>query len=74
MTLWVLLVWLVVGLITGFITRQIFTRKSVFGIIGDGVLGAVGGIVGGYLAVSTVIGSSLGGLSWRLLPQCCVQC
>ena len=62
MALWVLFVWLVVGLITGFITRQVFKRKSGFGMIGDGILGAVGGIIGGYLVALTIIGSSLGGL------------
>ncbi len=62
MALWVLLVWLVVGLIIGFVTRQIFKRKSGFGMVGDGILGAAGGVIGGYLVALTAIGSTLGGL------------
>jgi len=62
MALWVLLVWLVVGLLTGFITRQVFKRKSGFGLIGDGILGAAGGVIGGYLVALIIKGSSLGGL------------
>jgi uncharacterized membrane protein YeaQ/YmgE (transglycosylase-associated protein family) len=62
MALWVFFIWLVAGFITGCITRQIFKRKSGFGMIGDGILGAVGGITGGYLVALTVIGSTLGGL------------
>jgi len=62
MALWVLFIWLVVGLITGFVTRQVFKRKSGFGMIGDGILGALGGVTGGYLVALTVIGSTLGGL------------
>ena len=67
MALWVFLVWLVVGLITGFVTRQLFKRKSGFGMIGDGILGAAGGIVGGYLVALTVVGSPLGGLVLTIL-------
>ncbi|MEE9446276.1 MAG: hypothetical protein V3V19_11495 [Cocleimonas sp.] len=62
MALWVLLVWLVVGLITGFITRQVFKRKSGFGLIGDGILGAAGGVIGGYLVALIIKDNSLGGL------------
>ncbi len=62
MALWVLLVWLVVGIITGFITRKIANRVSAFGMIGDGILGGAGGVIGGYLVALTSVGSSLGGL------------
>ncbi len=62
MALWVLLVWLVVGLITGFVTRQVFKRKSGFGMIGDGILGAAGGVIGGYLVALIIKDNSLGGL------------
>lgn len=62
MALWVLLVWLVVGIITGFLTRKISKRMSAFGMIGDGILGGAGGVIGGYLVALTAIGSTLGGL------------
>jgi len=62
MALWVLLVWLVVGIITGFITRKFANRVSAFGMIGDGILGGAGGVIGGYLVALTAIGSTLGGL------------
>lgn len=53
---------MVVGLLTGFITRQVFKRKSGFGLIGDGILGAAGGVIGGYLVALIIKDSSLGGL------------
>ncbi len=62
MALWVLLIWLVVGVITGFLTRKISKRVSAFGMIGDGILGGAGGVIGGYLVALTAIGSTLGGL------------
>jgi len=62
MALWVLLVWLVVGVTTGFITRIISKRVSGFGMIGDGILGGAGGVIGGYLVALTAVGSTLGGL------------
>lgn len=62
MALWVLLVWLVVGVITGFITRKFANRVSAFGMIGDGILGGAGGVIGGYLVALTTVGSTLGGL------------
>jgi len=62
MALWVLLVWLVVGLIIGVITRAIFKRKSSFGYIGDAILGGAGGVVGGYLMALSTVGSTLEGL------------
>ena len=57
MALWVLLIWLVVGVITGFVTRKISKRVSAFGMIGDGILGGAGGVIGGYLVALTVRGN-----------------
>ncbi len=62
MVLWVLLVWLVVGIITGFITRKVANRVSAFGVIGDGIIGGAGGALGGYLVASSMEGSTLSGL------------
>jgi len=62
MALWVLLVWLAVGIFTGILTRIISKRVSSFGMIGDAILGGAGGVVGGYLVALTAIGSTLGGL------------
>ncbi len=62
MAVWVLIVWLVVGVIAGFLTRKISKRVSAFGMIGDGILGGAGGVIGGYLVALTAIGSTLGGL------------
>ncbi len=62
MAFWVLLVWLVVGIVTGFLTRKISKRMSAFGMIGDGILGGAGGVIGGYLVALTSVGSTLGGL------------
>ncbi len=48
MAYWVLLVWLIVGLVNGMMTRAMFKRKSSFAYIGDATLGGAGGVVGGY--------------------------
>ena len=62
MATWALIVWLIVGLISGLITRKIFARKSSFGNIGDAILGAAGGVLGGYFTALSGIGSTLGAL------------
>ena len=59
MALWVLIVWLVVGIIAGLITRKLFARKSSFGNIGDDILGAAGGVIGGYIVALSGVGSTL---------------
>jgi len=63
MALWVFLVLLVVGVITGLITRKISKRMSGFGAIGDGIIGGAGGILGGYLVALTMEESTLSGLT-----------
>ena len=62
MAIWVLFVWLLIGLVAGLISRKIFNRKSSFGNIGDGILGAAGGILGGYFTALSGLGSTLGDL------------
>ncbi len=62
MALWVLLVWLVVGIIVGVVTRKVFKRKSGFGYIGDAILGGAGGVIGGYMMALAILGSTVGGL------------
>ncbi len=42
-----LLVWIVVGLIAGWLASQVVPSR--FGIIGDTVIGMVGALVGGFL-------------------------
>jgi uncharacterized membrane protein YeaQ/YmgE (transglycosylase-associated protein family) len=44
-----LLAWIVVGLIAGWLASQVM-RGGGYGLIGDVVLGAVGALLGGYLA------------------------
>lgn len=53
-----LLVWIVAGLIAGFIAGQ-FMRGGGYGIVGDVSLGIIGALVGGFLA--SLLG--IGGLS-----------
>ena len=62
MVLWVLLVWLAVGLMIGVMTRAMFKRKSSFGYIGDAILGGAGGVIGGYYMALSTVGSTLEGL------------
>ena len=49
MALWTLLVWLAVGAVAGILARKIMGGTSPFGMIGDVILGIVGGVLGGYI-------------------------
>jgi uncharacterized membrane protein YeaQ/YmgE (transglycosylase-associated protein family) len=49
MALWVLIVWLIVGAVIGFLAKNWIAGSSPFGQAGDIILGAAGGVVGGYL-------------------------
>jgi len=62
MALWVLLVWLGIGAIAGFVARKIMGGTSPFGFIGDIILGIAGGVVGGYLMALAGLGNTAGGL------------
>jgi len=44
----VLFVWLIVGLIAAFVTRKSTGGVPPFGLVGDMIIGAAGGVVGGY--------------------------
>jgi uncharacterized membrane protein YeaQ/YmgE (transglycosylase-associated protein family) len=43
-----LLVWIIVGLVAGFLASQ-FVKGGGYGLIGDLVIGLIGGAVGGFL-------------------------
>lgn len=62
MALWTLLVWLFVGAIAGFLARKMIGGTSPFGLIGDIILGIVGGVLGGYLLALVGMGNTVGGL------------
>ena len=44
-----LIVWLVVGLIAGFVARAVVPGRDSLGVLGTIVLGLVGSLVGGFL-------------------------
>lgn len=46
-----LLAWLVVGLIAGWLASQVM-RGGGYGLIGDIIVGAVGAVIGGFLAAN----------------------
>jgi len=46
-----LLAWIVVGLIAGWLASQVM-RGGGYGLIGDVILGAVGAVIGGFLAAT----------------------
>ena len=43
--------WVVVGLIAGFLASKVM-RDGGYGLIGDIVVGIIGGLIGGYLATN----------------------
>jgi uncharacterized membrane protein YeaQ/YmgE (transglycosylase-associated protein family) len=44
-----LIVWLVIGLIAGFVARAVVPGRDSLGVLGTIVLGLVGSLVGGFL-------------------------
>jgi uncharacterized membrane protein YeaQ/YmgE (transglycosylase-associated protein family) len=46
-----ILSWLVVGLIAGFLAGQV-VKGGGFGLIGDIIVGVVGGLIGGWISVN----------------------
>lgn len=53
-----LLVWIIVGLVAGFLASQ-FVRGSGYGLIGDLVIGLIGAVIGGFVVgffVHTTVG------------------
>lgn len=68
-----IIVWLVIGLIAGFVARAVVPGSDAMGILGTIVLGLVGSLVGGFLGnllvegrldleAAGVIGSILGAI------------
>ncbi len=53
-----LVVWLVVGLIAGFLARAIVPGRDSMGVLGTLVLGLVGSLVGGFLG-NLIFGGNL---------------
>ena len=49
MPVWTLFVWLVFGLVAAVVTRKKVGGTAPFGQVGDYVIGAAAGVVGGYL-------------------------
>jgi uncharacterized membrane protein YeaQ/YmgE (transglycosylase-associated protein family) len=46
-----ILAWIVVGLVAGWLASQVM-RGGGYGLIGDIILGAVGAVIGGFLATT----------------------
>lgn len=63
MALWTLLVWLAVGAVAGILARNIMGGTSPFGMIGDVILGIVGGVLGGYIVALSGVGGTGGIIS-----------
>jgi uncharacterized membrane protein YeaQ/YmgE (transglycosylase-associated protein family) len=54
-----LLVWLIVGLVAGFLASRVVKGGSGYGLVGDLVIGLIGAVVGGFLLgffVQTTVG------------------
>jgi len=68
-----IIVWLVIGLIAGFVARAVVPGSDAMGVVGTIVLGLVGSVVGGFLGnllvegrldleAAGIIGSILGAI------------
>ncbi len=62
MSIWDIIIWLIVGLVAGWIASMIMGRGG-YGIVGDIVVGLVGSFIGGILA-SLIFGSAPNTVSW----------
>jgi uncharacterized membrane protein YeaQ/YmgE (transglycosylase-associated protein family) len=49
MALWTLLVWLGIGALAGMLAGKLMGGTTPFGLVGDIILGIVGGVLGGYI-------------------------
>lgn len=61
MPTWTLFVWMLAGGITAVTARRFLGGTPPFGQVGDVILGAAGGVVGG-MALATTVPGTLGGL------------
>ncbi len=48
MPVWTLIVWMVLGAVSGLLAPKLLGGKSPFGLTGDVLLGVVGAVAGGY--------------------------
>lgn len=71
MPLWTLFVWLIVGAIAAFVTRKSIAGNPPFGAIGDLIIGAAGGVIGGYVLAMFVAATNLG-LILSVIAACVV--
>ena len=70
MPVWVLIVWLVVGIAVGLVARRLFAGQAPGGPLGDLVMGIVGALLGGYgvsLVLPDALKGAVGGLIVSLL-------
>jgi len=66
-----IVVWLLVGLIAGFLANVVM-RSGSYGVVGDIVVGLVGALIGGFLAGLIGLGSSglLGSIIIAFIGAC----
>jgi len=57
-----ILSWIVVGLIAGFLAGQ-FVKGGGFGLLGDIIVGVVGGLLGGWISVNLLHFGSMTGIN-----------
>jgi uncharacterized membrane protein YeaQ/YmgE (transglycosylase-associated protein family) len=60
-----ILSWIIVGLIAGFLAGQVM-RGGGYGLIGDIIIGVLGGLLGGWAASYFFhIGDPMSGINWQ---------
>jgi len=59
MPLWTLVIWLLIGLIAGYLASRIMGGAGRYGLIGDIVVGLIGSVIGGWIV--GLLGLSGGG-------------
>ena len=57
-----ILSWIVVGLIAGFLAGQV-VKGGGFGLLGDIIVGVVGGLIGGWISVNLLHFGSMTGIN-----------
>jgi uncharacterized membrane protein YeaQ/YmgE (transglycosylase-associated protein family) len=57
-----ILSWIVVGLIAGFLAGQV-VKGGGFGLIGDIIVGVIGGLLGGWISVNLLHFGSMTGIN-----------
>ena len=61
MPTWTLFVWIIVGLIAGYVASNIMGRPGRYGLLGDLVVGLLGSVLGGWI-VGLLLGGATGGI------------